>query len=54
MKIRRKIFRNFIEKKFDMTGRSPDFRILEKLKQTEEKEQSKRVKYQIFDEVEFS
>ena len=37
-----------------ITGFSPHFRILAKLRQTEENEQIKRVKYQILEEVESS
>ena len=54
VKIRRNILKNFIERKPVITGRSPHFRILEKLRLTEENEQIKRVKYQILAEIESS
>ena len=54
VKMRRKILKNLKERKLVMTGLSPHFKILEKLRQTEVKEQIRRVKYQILDEVVFS
>ena len=54
VKIRRNILKNFIEIKPVITGCSPHFRILEKLRLTEENEQIKRVKYQILAEIESS
>ena len=49
VKMRRKILKNLNDRKLEMTGLSPHFRILEKLRQTEEKEQTRRVKYQSLD-----
>ena len=46
--------RNLKERKLDMTGFSPHFKILEKLKQTEEQEQTRSSMYQAFEEIEFS
>ena len=54
VKMRRKILKNLKERKLVMTGLSPHFKILEKLRQTEVKEHIRRVKYQSWEEVVFS
>ena len=46
--------RNLKERKLEMTGFSPHFKILEKLKQTEEQEQTRSSMYQAFEEIELS
>ena len=51
VKIMRKILKNLKEKKLLMTGLSPHFKIREKLRQTDENEHRRRVKYHSLEEV---